>query len=93
MILCLILQVKTEKEHNLGKRRGNPYHNENRYIRTQLCKNIIHLSFHKYTAQNFSFTYRKHPSSVTLARRRNQVVSIETVQHNRKEFEFGPLVC
>lgn len=82
-----------EEEHNLGKRRENPYHNENRYIRTQLYKNIIHLSFQKYTSQNFPFAYGKHPSSVALSGRGNQFVSIETVQHNKKEFNFGPLVC
>lgn len=49
------------------ERRENIYHQENRYIRTQLYKNIIHLSFQKYTSQNFPFISGKDPSSVALS--------------------------
>lgn len=42
-----------------GKEYGDPYHNENRCIRTQLYnKNIIHLSYQKYTSQS-SYSLRE----------------------------------
>lgn len=49
MILRLILQHgKNLRKDVTWEREENPYHNENRYIRTQLySKNIIHLSFQK----------------------------------------------
>lgn len=39
------MEKKFKEGHHLGQRE-NPYHNENRYIRTQQYKkNIIHLNF------------------------------------------------
>lgn len=93
MILHLILQYEKNLRKDITwERRENIYHHENRHTRTQLYKNIIHLSFQKYTSQSFPFIYGKDPSSVALSGR-NQYVSTEKVQHNRKEFNFGPLVC
>lgn len=68
MILHLILQYgKKVRKDMTWERRENIYHQENRYIRTQLYKNIIHLSFQKYTSQNFPFISGKDPSSVALS--------------------------
>lgn len=69
MILHLILQYGKEVRKDMTwEGRENLYHQENRYIRTQLYKNIIHLSFQKYTSQNFPFISGKDPSSVALSR-------------------------
>lgn len=74
------------------ERRENIYHQENRYIRTQLYKNIIHLSFQKYTSQNFPFISGKAPSSVPLS---GGISLFQQRQSSTtgKESDFGPLVC
>lgn len=49
-----------------GREYGDPDHNENRRIRTQLySKNIIHLSYQKYTFQK-STHYEEYSHSVAL---------------------------
>lgn len=75
------------------ERRENLYHQENRYIRTQLYKNILHLSFQKYTSQNCFWEIFLLCGIKWGGGGGEQFVSIETVQHNSEEFSFGPLVC
>lgn len=93
MILHLILQQgkKFEEEHDLGKRRENPYHNENRYIRTQLySKNYDAFMFPDIDFSKFPVHLWESSLLCGLKWGRNQCVSIETVSTT---VNFGPLFC
>ena len=96
MILHLILQHggggELEEGHDQGKR-VRTLTTMKIYIRTQLYnKNIIHLSFPEIYFSKLPIHLWER-SLLCGKWGENQSVSIETVQHNRKEFHFGPHVC
>ena len=97
MILRLILQhggekKKLEEGHDQGKR-VRTFTTMKIYIRTQLYnKNITHLSFPEIYFSKLPIHLWER-SLLCGKVGGNQSVSIETVQHNRKEFNFGPHVC
>ena len=99
MILHLILQHwgvgwggGLEEGHDQGKR-VRTLTTMKIYIRTQLYnKNIIHLSFPEIYFSKLPIHLWER-SLLCGKVGGNQSASIETVQHNRKEFNFGPHVC
>lgn len=71
-----------------GRGYGDPYHNENRCIRTQLYNNnIIHLSYQKHTPTH----YEEYSHSVALTGRTSACFHRNS-SAQQKQFNFGPLI-